>query len=282
MSKDRVSSDVMGDITAPLGDTLRQLREQAGYGQRELATLLGWPTNAQLSRYESGDRRPSADVLERILDALDVKDPEREQLLAMVRRDSPGELVTGVPSTGRQLAQLLGYERAASRITDVAPLRFPGLLQTPDYARAVLGDSPDTDKRVTLRIERAEILTRAAHPVQLHALIDSTVLTRPIAPPLVMRKQLRHLLQMAALPTVTVQIIPADAPGRSPHQAGPFILIEFAESTPIVHLEHYRASAFLWQDDDVRSYVAAVDQIAQKAMTPTRTAEVIADTEKSL
>jgi transcriptional regulator with XRE-family HTH domain len=272
----------MGGITTPLGDTLRQLREQAGYSQRELATLLGWQTNAQLSRYESGGRRPSTEVLERILDALDVEDPERERLLALVRREGPGELVAGVPSTGRHLAQLIGLERAARRVTEVAPLVVPGLLQTRAYANVMLGEDPDTDRRVALRMERAEILTRAEHPVELRAFIHIEALTRPMASPEVMSEQRAHLLSRAKLPNVTIQVVPTDLHGwPSPSLAGPFILIESSDASPIVHIEHYRGGAFVWEPEDVRSYAAAVDKIAQRAMTPARTAKVIQELEQT-
>jgi transcriptional regulator with XRE-family HTH domain len=265
----------MASTTGPIADELRKLRG-THVSLRELARRTGIH-HTSLGRYESGRLTPSVEHLAKILDELDVKDPERERLLALVRRDSPGQLFAGVPSSGRQLAQLIGYERAAARITDVSPLRLPGLLQTPDYARAVLGEGPDIDRRVNMRVERAEILTRAAHPVELHALIDSTVLTRPIASPAVMREQLRHILQLTSLPTITVQVVPADMPGRSPHHAGPFIVIEFADATPIVHLEHYRSSGFLWDSEDVRSYLAAADEITSRAMTPEHSSEVIAE-----
>lgn len=270
-----VSCDAVGGIGRSLGDSLREHRESAGYSQRELATLLGWPNNARVSRYESGARTPSPDVLVKILDALDVTDTEREHLLGLVQRVGPGQWVTGLPSAGKRLAQLIGYERAASRITDVAPLLIPGLLQTAEYARAVLGDGPDTKKRVSLRMERAEILTRQTHPVKLRALIDSSVLTRPIASPSVMRSQLLHLRKMADLPTVTIQIVPAEKHGWNPILAGPFILIE-SEEGPVVHLEHHRASAFLWSDE-VRAFMAAIEEIECKAMTPEQSAEVIAE-----
>jgi transcriptional regulator with XRE-family HTH domain len=260
------------------------LREQAGYGQRELSKLLGWSSNAQLSKYESGTRRPSPEVLERILDALDVDDPERDQLLATVRRNGLGELMAGVPSTGWHLAQVLGYERVAKRITDISPMMIPGLLQTRDYARIVLSEGhttapghPDTERRVRIRMERAEIITRPEDPVQFRAILHREGLTAPFAPPAVMRDQLRHLLEMTDRPNVTIQVVPDPAPGWLPSHVGPFMLLEFSETPTLVYLEHYRTGAFLWEPEDVRSFMAAAERIVQAAMTPTRTVELIAE-----
>jgi transcriptional regulator with XRE-family HTH domain len=262
-----------GTTPAPLGQQLRQLRGVVGL--RELARRTGIDHSA-LSRYESGHRTPSSEQLAKILDSLAVESAERERLLALARRDGPGELVTGIPSIGRQLAQLIGYERAATRITEVAPLLIPGILQTRDYARAVLGEGPDTDLRVRLRVERAEILTRAEHPVELRVIVHVEALTRPVAPPEIVRMQLLHLLHMAELPNITVQVVPDHATGWMPSLAGPFIVIEFDGAPPLVHLEHFRASAFLWEDTDVRSFVAAAKEITHTAMTPARSTEVIA------
>jgi hypothetical protein len=88
---------------------------------------------------------------------------------------------------------------------------------------------------------------------------------------------MQHLQRMAELPNVTIQVVPADAAGSMPSLSGPFIVLEFADAPPVVHLEHYRAGLFLWEDGDVRSFIAAAGWMAQKAMTPAGSAVVIAD-----
>jgi transcriptional regulator with XRE-family HTH domain len=268
----------MGATTPSLGDQLRRLRGETTL--RELARRTGID-HTTLSRYESGIRRPSADHVALILDGLGVEDPEREQLLVLVRRDAPGELVVGVPSIGRQLAQLMGYERAATRITEIAPFVIPGLLQTPGYAQAVLSGGSDIDRRVKLRMDRAEIINRPNDPVELRAIIHMEALTRPVAPASVIRAQLGHLLRMARLPNVTIQLVQNYDPWWMPCLAGSFIVIELAEETPVVHIEHYRSGAFIWAAEEVRSYAAAAEEIAQKAMTPAHTVKVLAEMEES-
>jgi hypothetical protein len=87
---------------------------------------------------------------------------------------------------------------------------------------------------------------------------------------------------MAELPNVTIQTVTGYARWWMPSLASPFILIEFPEATPIVHIEHYRGGAFVWEIQEVRSYAAAADEITRRAMTPTQAAEVIAEMEKTL
>jgi len=258
-----------------LGAALRKLREANGLNTRTMAARVG-VSNANISHWETGNRLVPLERLTTILDALSVTDEERDRLIGLRRRaGGPGQLVAGVPSIGEQLTRLIEYERTAKRITSVSPLVIPGLLQTGDYARHVLGEGPNTDTRVALRVGRREVLTRRRKPVEFLALIDSDVLVRPIAPPEVMFDQLEHLAQMAELPNVTVQLVPSTTPGYHPLLAGPFILLEFPTATPVVHLEHHRASAYLWEQQDVAAFVAAPNEIRLKAMSSDRSIEVI-------
>jgi transcriptional regulator with XRE-family HTH domain len=233
-------------------------------------------SNANISHWETGNRLVPLDRLTAYLDALTVAGDDRERLLGLRRRaEGPGELTAGIPSIGPQLAQLIEHEQTAIRIVDYAPLTLPGLLQTTDYARAVLSRGPNTDTRVALRAGRRDVLTRRRDPVQFLALIDSEVFARPIAPADVMCDQLEYLLEMAAFDNVTIRMVPSTWPSWHPGLAGNFILFEFAKARPIVHVEHYRASAFLWEQGDIADYFDAVREIEEKAMTPDRTAEVI-------
>lgn len=244
---------------------------------RALGEATGF-SDTKLSFWETGQRLPDVADLEVALDALGASDDDREYLLRQRREvEGPGLLVAGAPSMGDALAQLVDHEQLANKITAVASLVQPGLLQTPDYARAVFEGLPDAGKRVALRMGRQEILTRAESPVELHALIDSEVLIRPIAGPAVIAAQLRHLLKMAALPNVTIQVVPSMAPGYSPHLAGAFIVIEFPTAAPVVHVESQSTSTMLWDPSQTAEYQASARQIANRAMTPARTAEVIAE-----
>lgn len=254
---------------------LRALRDASGLSLRQLEKKAGI-SNPKISMWENGHRLPSLEDLETALDALDVSSDDRERLLSLRREaEGPGVLLAGAPSIGTQLAELIKQEKVAQRITEVAPLLIPGLLQTSDYARAILGGHPDTDVRVTLRLGRREVINRPQDPVEFHALISDEALSRSIAPAPVMAEQLRHLLGMSKRPNVTIRLVPNNQAAYTPMLAGPFILLEFATKRPIVHLEHHRASASLWEPRDVRGFITAVEEINEIAMTPERTSEVI-------
>ncbi len=268
-----------GDLAAAreLASGLRRLRIDNGMTNRVLADAIG-ASSANVSHWERGERLPDEARLTSILDALGATDDDRERLLGLRRQaNGPGQLVSGTPSLAEQLARLVEHEQVARRITDVAPLLIPGLLQTGDYARATLIHQRDIETKTALRVGRREVLTRTRNPVELVAYIDSEVLVRPIAPPHVMVDQLRHLLAMAELSNVTIRLVSSTTPRYTPMLTGPFILFEFTTARPIVHVEHYRASAFLWEDTDVRGFIAAAELIHNNAMTPAATAEVIAE-----
>lgn len=262
-----------------LGAALRALRSRAGLTTRALGDKID-ASATNVSHWERGERLIAERRLVRFLDAVDATPDEREELLGLRRHaDGPGQLVAGTPSIGAQLAQLIEYEQVARRITAVAPLLVPGLLQTGDYARATLKHHRDIDTRVALRLGRRDILTRTREPAELVALIDSEVLVRPVVrgQPSVMAEQLRHLLTMSARNNITIQIVQSATVGWTPILAGPFILLEFATATPVVHLEHHSASAFLWEEEDVQRFTAAAEEIRNAAMTPEDSSRVIAE-----
>lgn len=260
-----------------LAGALRKLREASGLTVRAVADRIDVPFG-NVTHWEKGTRLPTEERLAKLLEVyLDPDSDERERLQGLLRQASgPGHLVAGAPSIGAQLNELIKYERVASRIVDVAPLVIPGLLQTEDYAAATFAGMSDIDSRVTLRVGRSRIILRDRDPVDFLALIDSEVLVRPIAPPEVMLGQLKHLLAMAERPNVTVQLVSSTTPGYHPMLAGPFILLEFPSAAPVVHLEHRRASAFLWEEGDVKGFSTSVEEIQEVAMTPTRSVEAIA------
>lgn len=258
-----------------LGAELRRLRREAGLNTRVMAERTG-VSNANISFWETGKRLVPLERLTALLDALSVTDDERERVMGLRRKaDGPGELTTGSTNIGKRLTRLIELERTATRITDVAPLVVPGLLQTGDYARAVFGEGRDTDTKVALRVGRRDVITRRRNPVEFLALIDSEVLVRPVGSPEVMADQLDHLARMAELPNVTIQIVASTTSGYHPTLAGPFILFEFLTANPIILLEHHRTSAFLWDKESVAAYLSAPEEIQQVAMSPGQSLKLI-------
>lgn len=269
--------DSKSAVARELGAGLRAARAAADLTLRQVQERSG-VHNSTLSRIEAGSHLPSLDTLLAVLDALDVEGDERERLLGLRREpDGPGRIAAGAPSIGAPLTQLVDLESTARRITVVAPLVIPGLLQTEEVARAILAGTPEVETRVALRLGRQRILTREDQPVELHALIDPEALTYPLGGPRVMAAQMRHLIAMAERPNVVVQLIARDRVGYSPHLAGGFDLIEFPTASAVVHLEHYSASATLWESEDVDRYRAAAQTVAERAMSPARTTGLIAE-----
>lgn len=260
-----------------LGAALKAAREDRGVGVRELAGRMKLKSHSVISLWESGKRVPSPEDVASYATAIELAEDERQALVEMARHaKEPHLLAAGIPGVPEVLGTLMEIERTARLIIDVSPVKvIPGMLQTGDYARAVMGNAPGADTRVAMRLARADILTRR-NPVELVALIGEEALQQPIADPDVMVEQLRHLRVMAKKSAVTVQVIPARTAWH-PGMTGPFELVEFEQATPIVHLEHYRASAFVFDDDDVAAYQKLAQFLRKEvAMSPEESVELIA------
>src|SRR5690606_18027389 len=265
-----MSARIASPRVRALSAALRHARLGAGVGQRELARQLGiqHPT---LSYWERGARVPSPEDVAAILATLGITGEERERILDLARHASePNWLAAGVPGMSPGLAGVLDCERTATKITDWSPLLMPGLLQTSDYARVILanGNLPaqEVEPRVMMRMARRDVITRS-RPVAFTGLIGEAALYNPIGGPEVMADQLRHVLKMADSETITVQVVPTDS-GWHPGLSGPFILFDFADSPSIVHIEHHRSSAFLYEEKDVEDYQTATENIRGVAMSP--------------
>ncbi|GAA4849100.1 helix-turn-helix domain-containing protein [Saccharopolyspora rosea] len=261
-----------------LGARLREARKAAGFTVRALAEELDISHSA-ISRWETGARSPKPEDVASILAATRVNGQERAELLELARSSSdPHWLSVRSGDRERQMAALLDFERRASHITDVSPLLIPGLLQTADYARAIMvtGGVPahEVETRVLVRVGRREVLTRR-NPAQLLALVGENAIRQQIGDRQVTLDQLQHLLDFAERPNIDIRIIPC-ATGWHPALEGPFFLIDFADERPIVHLENRRAALFFHEEDDVEAYRNAVDSVLRVAMDPEESAEFIA------
>lgn len=160
----------------------------------------------------------------------------------------------------------------------------PGLLQTPAYARAVVerglptAPSREVERRVELRVRRSALLRRTAPP-QLWAILDESVLLRVLESREVMREQLAHLVAMAALPHVTVQIVPLDVTNAS-SPAIPVTYLRFGglDLPDIVYLEHIRSATFLEDRDETEEYRVTLDRLADEALDPRASLAMLRET----
>ena len=199
---------------------------------------------------------------------------ERDKLLALARAASaPGWWQQYSDVLPRWLELYIGLEKAASVIRTYEVQFVHGLMQTEDYARAVIlisnahASAEEIERRVNLRMERQRLLIQPDAP-ELWAVLDEAALRRPPDGPDVMRAQLKHLLQITDLPNVTLQIVPFDV---GPHAAagGPFTILRFPEPDlpNVVYLEQLNSALYLDQPDDVTDYLTVMDQLCVQAVT---------------
>jgi transcriptional regulator with XRE-family HTH domain len=262
-----------------IGAELRRAREGAGLSARQLAIKLG-VAHTTVGRWEAGDRGPKPTDVAAVLAALGAPNVLREELVEL-SRDSDGRhwVASGLPEQQRQLAALLELERDATRIINVSPLLIPGLLQTSGYARAIIGAGgvpvEEIETRVAVRLGRRDVIMRR-EPASLLAIIDETALRRNIGGAEVMADQLRALDEASRWGNVELRIVPVSA-GWHPALEGPFLLIEFADRTPVVQIENRRSALFFHEPMDVEAYQQAFDKVLDVAMSPDDSQKLITD-----
>ncbi|WP_243793746.1 helix-turn-helix transcriptional regulator [Saccharopolyspora gloriosae] len=265
-----------------LGAELREIRERAGVTVRELAHRIGGH-HSKYTRNEQAARSPSPEEVASIMTALGTSEAERDRLIEMAREHESGGNWLKSGSAGslgiaHELTDLMEFERTATSITDISPILIPGLLQTSDYARAVMGGMPshEVDARVAMRVGRRDILMRRNGSPAFHAFIEESALWKKLGGDEVMADQLRHVATMSERPNVTVQVVPADLTTWNAALGGSFIYFEFPKAGPIVHLEHVSSSAFLAEPEDIAAFQQAVDNVSRAAMTVAQSSKVIA------
>ena len=264
-----------------LGAHLRRLREAQGVSRED----AGWEIRAsesKISRMELGRVSFKERDVEDLLTLYGLVDnEERERLLSLARQaNTPGWWHRYGDVLPNWFQSYLGLEAAASMIRTYEVQFVPGLLQTADYARAVvlLGHGrarPDEiDRRVDLRMRRQSILDRP-DVVQLWAVIDEAVLRRPVGSRAVMRGQIEALIDATGSKSVHLQVLPFRVGGHSA-AGGAFSILRFPdqELPDIVYVEQLSSALYLDKRDDVELYVDAMERLCVEADPP----ELAADT----
>jgi Domain of unknown function (DUF5753)/Helix-turn-helix domain len=266
-----------------LGAHLRKLREAANISRAD----AGWEirsSESKVSRMELGrvgfKERDVADLL--TVYGL-TEGEERARLLELARdANNPGWWHRYGDVLPNWFQSYLGLEAAAELIRTYEIQFVPGLLQTPEYARAVVqlgrGAVPaeEIERRVAVRVSRQKVLTRA-QPVRLWAVIDEAALRRPIGSSKVMRLQLEFLIEAAQMPNVTLQIMPFRAGGHVA-SGGAFSILRFPDQdlSNVVYIEHLTSALYLDKLDDLDMYSATMDSLCVAAPQPKRTPEILA------
>lgn len=259
-----------------LGAELRTLREDGQVSTRELAHKLD-VARARLIRWENGSTVPSTAEVASYLTHLGINGDERDRVVALAEDVDAGNWTTSDTSGARtELTTLIEFERTCTEMVNVAPLLIPGLLQTDDYIRAVMGDLEDVENRVHLRLGRQNILTKRRNAPRLTVFICEGVLREPIGGPVVMADQLHHILDMTERSNIRVHVIRSGARKVHVAHAGACVLFRFPKASPIVHLEHYGPASFLYNAKDVAAYERAEDVLRNVALSEDDSHELMA------
>ncbi|MGY1897164.1 helix-turn-helix domain-containing protein [Nocardia gipuzkoensis] len=263
-----------------LGGRLRQLREGCGIS-REAAGDAIRGSHAKISRLELGRTGFKERDLRDLLSLYGVVDPaERETYFELARRaNDPGWWQHYSDLLPAWFETYLGLEQAATTIRTYEAQFVPGLLQTADYARAViqLGNSDETERRVAIRMRRQEILDRVA-AATLWAVIDENALRRPVGGMEVLREQIEHLLVMADRPSIRIQVLPYSAGGHSA-AGGPFSILRFPEPelADIVYTEQLTSSLYFDKQRDVELYMSVMNRLSVEALSPVDSVRFLRD-----
>lgn len=251
-----------------LGAELREHREAAGVTLRVLATKLG-KHHSVLARYETGEKRPEPETVAAIMTALGASDGERTRVVALARAAEDTNWVAVGDSSHRDMTTLIEYERTANAIVEVATTVIPGVLQTYDYAHAIIEKwSPhDADVRTAIRVGRRDVLTKR-HAPEFQAIITENALREPLGGTAVHSEQLRHMLAMAELDNVEIRIVRNGATDWNPAHAGSFIHFQFAKGAPIVYIEHFSSLTLLHTPKEVKAFQNAIASLQDEAMSP--------------
>jgi transcriptional regulator with XRE-family HTH domain len=264
-----------------LGGHLRRLREEAGITTEQAAASIRG-SHSKISRMEHGrvgfKERDIADLLTLYGVAAG---EECEALLSLSREaNTPGWWQGYSDILPHWVEPYFGLEAAAAFIRNYQLQFVTGLLQTEDYARALmqLGNAlsaEDITRRVAARLSRQDVLAREKAP-RLWTVMDEGALRRPIGGSAVMREQIRHLIEMCDHPAVTLQILPFRS-GPHPAMGGPFTILRFAEPDlrDVVYIEQLTSALYLDKPTEVDSYLEVMEQLCLQAEPAVRTANVL-------
>ena len=262
-----------------LGAELRRLREEAGLTIDRVAEALEC-SQSKVSRIETGQVSATPRDVRDMLKLYRVDDARREAMVRVAREARQRgwwqkfvDVPDGVPA-------YVGLETAATSIDIYMSLIVPALLQTADYAKAVIGavrpDLPpaEIDRRVELRLRRQALLDQERPPA-LRVLLDDTVVGRPVGGPEVMAAQRRQLLEDAQRPSVTLQVLPLEA-GAHAGMDGPFTIFGFpAAERDVVALDSAADALYLESPEDLRRYRRVFERLLPAALTPEASAALI-------
>jgi len=261
-----------------LGVELRRHREQAGVTIDMVAERLGCSTS-KVSRIETGHTTASPGDVQSILDIYGVAPAVAAELVQIAREAR--QKGWWHPYSTVLAGAYVGLETAARSIRAYEQQLIPGLLQTEEYAIALIRGArlDDTDReigqRVRVRMTRQALLIQD-DPIDLRVVLDEAVLSRPVGGDAVMRDQIKQLITIARRPNVTIQILPFAAGGHA-GMDGSFAILEFEEEgdADVVFIDNATGGLFLEKADELRKYISIFDTVRATALPPEASFEMI-------
>jgi transcriptional regulator with XRE-family HTH domain len=265
-----------------LGAQLRRLRERQGISREEAGYAIR-ASGSKMSRLELGRVGFKGRDVADLLSLYGVTDEgERDSLLRLAQdANTPGWWHRYGDVLPSWFETYVGLEEAAALVRTYEVQFIPGLLQTEDYARAVISmgnsaaSSAEIEQRVSLRITRQKLLTRGDGP-RLWAVVDEAALRRPIGGVKVMRGQIERLLEVTRLPGVILQVLPFHVGGHTA-EAGAFTILRFPEPDlpDVVYIEQLTSALYLDRREDVDGYMEAMERLCVLSARPNDTAEIL-------
>ena len=263
-----------------LGEELRRLREASGLTLAEVVSRIGI-SESHLSRFEKGKRVPSPEDVSALLVIYGVTGEKRHELLVLARKAGQPGLWQRDGSPGSRFATLKILESRATALVSFEPLVIPGLLHTMPYAKAcarkilMLEDWAMVDEHVVGRMHRQAVLRGYGAP-PLIAIIGEAALRCPVGGRIVLRNQLRYLVEAAERPNVTLRVVPT-AVGGHPALHGGFLRMRFADRASVVFLENRTSSLFLEEPSDVNVYDQAIVGLLSVALSEENSVRLVAE-----
>ncbi|GAA3416700.1 helix-turn-helix domain-containing protein [Streptosporangium vulgare] len=256
---------------ALFGAELRKYRKKAKMTQNELAEVTQF-SRSLLSFTERGERKPGNNLAQRCDDALGANGELLHCWTHITHAASP-----------RWFRDWLDIEPEAHALHAWEPLVVPGLLQTEEYARAVIRGEPgitdkQVEKAVAARMERQKILLRSTPPM-LWVILDEGVLHRPIGGEEVMQHQLQYLLEMAERPRIGIQILPL-VRGSTTGTSGGFVIAQIPGNPDMVYAESVTRGHVANRPEDVEAVRARYDTIRAEASPRHVSIELIREAER--
>jgi transcriptional regulator with XRE-family HTH domain len=271
-----------------LGKRLRTLREQAGVSFEDAARAIE-VTSLTVRRIEKAEVGLRIPYVRELLVTYGVPAQEIDDFLELAREaNQPGWWYKYRDVLPEWFKAYVSLESEATVIRLYEPHYVPGLLQTHDYAAALLRvgfpneSKEDIDRRVSLRLKRQDLLAKSDAPA-VWAILDETVLRRPVGGTEVMRAQIDRMLQSLEQPKVRIQIMPL-AVGAHPGAFGPFhhFRFGFSELPDVVYSENLTGAVYVDRPEDVVSYLEVLDRMSVQAEPVARTRDILVELRKEL